>query len=1003
MKSFKKFIAAAVMVAALTVTLNIGSCKFVSRDAYAKEYDSNCLFDLDLSEYEIGQTQTDGKYLNGSTSTGFKVIEVDESISESGKALSNTSGGDEIYYNLFNNNKISFTDVQENTHYLVTVKVCRPYRAASETSSVLKLVMFDKSSTGNSGRLSFFGLQYNSLKYFFGFYGPGSNQWASTVNEMDKWYVMAFDYYASTDSTQNYIYSNFYPVEKSFPSVWECKAGSSAIAPGSSAGFNTNSDAYRIGMKGYSGNIQFTDLKCYKYTDDEMAAFNSLQEGAAELSENVKSGALTLEEAKNKLIEYDEIINGFNGNLKDLANGALTEANALINDTDSVIEEAKGIIDEVNRSTIDKSNVFDFYNKLDEAKEKLGKSYFVSDAQFYIEKIDEIENEKLAPVLTQFNVWDDFNYTNGKIDDVSGADLTHGWSEGWKTQTGSVMIESNKVKLTDISSATRKLAQSLSLYNSNDCLISWKMTLGDMNEAGISVGSLFAGIKGLYPSIGYNMSAEQIDPSCEYEYILKISKEEEGATLSMRVIGPEYIYKQKYDVSSFEEGLENINSIGISSCDEGGKSASLSDLKIQLTQRNYGSKAEKAALDFYNAAKGGEVKADELIAFEENAANELKTLSDGITKDYITKIYKEAFNTYIGKLANFYDEQLKKSFTYDNYLLFKSVVEKVTDKADKETYEAKLKDYTAKISVETPIIESIGIEGKPSAGNTLKAKISVYDPVGIGDSISYVWHLDSEICSNGESCTVPSNAGGKQIYVEAVPKNIFGYKGEKKASSKITISGGSSPKGGGGGGGVYYNNNKVIEPTVPVAPDEPEKPQFSDIQNHWAKDYIMRLFENEIVNGETSTLFVPDGDVTRAEFVKMIVSAIGLNMTSYSGKYADVKANDWFSDYLETASNKGIVSGYDSIFRPNDKITREECVKILIEGYKIKTGNQVTENADISFNDESEIEAWALPYVKSAVKLGFVNGYDKNIFMPKGFATRGAASAMICRMLDNIK
>lgn len=54
----------------------------------------------------------------------------------------------------------------------------------------------------------------------------------------------------------------------------------------------------------------------------------------------------------------------------------------------------------------------------------------------------------------------------------------------------------------------------------------------------------------------------------------------------------------------------------------------------------------------------------------------------------------------------------------------------------------------------------------------------------------------------------------------------------------------------------------------------PQKVSFTDIQGHWAKDSIERAVVKGYVEGYENGTFRPDLNVTRAEFIKMVIIAL---------------------------------------------------------------------------------------------------------------------------------
>ena len=229
--------------------------------------------------------------------------------------------------------------------------------------------------------------------------------------------------------------------------------------------------------------------------------------------------------------------------------------------------------------------------------------------------------------------------------------------------------------------------------------------------------------------------------------------------------------------------------------------------------------------------------------------------------------------------------------------------------------------------------------------------------------------------------------------------------GAEKDSEPITItfkkanvpskkpSGGS---GGGSGNGTGYTggNNQIveIEPTVPKI-----EIVFADVKGHWAEKEIHTLAGDGVINGVGDNKFAPERKITRAEFVALIVRAFGLTEGRYNENFEDVAKNDWYSDGVGKAMTAGIISK-DTYFRPNDPISREEMVKIIVGGWLSK--NEKPEWINMSqFSDKTLISDWATEFVDIAVTLGLVKGDNNGNFNPKSGTTRAEAATVIYRLI----
>lgn len=216
---------------------------------------------------------------------------------------------------------------------------------------------------------------------------------------------------------------------------------------------------------------------------------------------------------------------------------------------------------------------------------------------------------------------------------------------------------------------------------------------------------------------------------------------------------------------------------------------------------------------------------------------------------------------------------------------------------------------------------------------------------------------------------------------------------EKKPSSSQA---GSS--GGGGGSGASV----VIMP----AKGEAEKTQegrtvFKDIEGVlWAKDSIEYLYEKNIVNGVSETEFVPNRNVTREEFVKMIVLAFGVYDETAEVGFSDVKRDSWYAPFVASGVKVGIVNGVgDGSFGVGKFITRQDMTVMLyrvIQNMKL----DMEEKALVEFSDASAFEGYAKESIEKLSAMGIVNGVGNGSFAPEAPVTRAMAATVIARIIN---
>ncbi|GAB6275130.1 MAG: hypothetical protein STSR0004_19950 [Peptococcaceae bacterium] len=181
--------------------------------------------------------------------------------------------------------------------------------------------------------------------------------------------------------------------------------------------------------------------------------------------------------------------------------------------------------------------------------------------------------------------------------------------------------------------------------------------------------------------------------------------------------------------------------------------------------------------------------------------------------------------------------------------------------------------------------------------------------------------------------------------------------------------------------------------------------EFKDLTNeHWAYACIITLCAKGIVAGYPDKTFRPGNNITRAEFAKLIVGALGIAKEMPSKPtFMDVQTANWHYGYVEAAAKAGLIKGYKGKFRPNDFITRQEITAIMIRATGKESEALAKAQEKIDLADAAQISSWARGYVSLAATIGLIEGYPDKTFMPKKNTTRAEAAILICRFLEKSK
>jgi len=138
--------------------------------------------------------------------------------------------------------------------------------------------------------------------------------------------------------------------------------------------------------------------------------------------------------------------------------------------------------------------------------------------------------------------------------------------------------------------------------------------------------------------------------------------------------------------------------------------------------------------------------------------------------------------------------------------------------------------------------------------------------------------------------------------------------------------------------------------------------------------------------------FRPDSTITRAEGALVLTRIFGIKIssTNITTKYSDI--NQTYPEAqkaITAATDLGIINGYeDGTYRPNNKMTRAEFMKIIasyidIAGSKAGVkGLEVKEDANIKvYKNPYDKNHWAVDYITLLVRLNMtsVSENDKNL------------------------
>lgn len=167
----------------------------------------------------------------------------------------------------------------------------------------------------------------------------------------------------------------------------------------------------------------------------------------------------------------------------------------------------------------------------------------------------------------------------------------------------------------------------------------------------------------------------------------------------------------------------------------------------------------------------------------------------------------------------------------------------------------------------------------------------------------------------------------------------------------------------------------------------------SDYDNHWAKEYISNAIERGFAGGTGNGNFEPDRNITRSEFISLLMNYHGFDMDYPFTSFSDVDTSAWYFPAIAAAEEQNIVNGYgDGTFRPNSFLTREDAVTFVCRAYNI---NPSVDNISRFFFDYSDISEYSRKFVEFSIRNNILKGYENNTIKPKNNITRAEAVVIL--------
>lgn len=164
----------------------------------------------------------------------------------------------------------------------------------------------------------------------------------------------------------------------------------------------------------------------------------------------------------------------------------------------------------------------------------------------------------------------------------------------------------------------------------------------------------------------------------------------------------------------------------------------------------------------------------------------------------------------------------------------------------------------------------------------------------------------------------------------------------------------------------------------------------ADVQGLLAADPVIQKLK--IFNNPTANSFSrADATLLLDRLLIITAPSFDKNMGDYLNPFGDVNSSsDVYTALMQLAyyrgrDNETVVTRENNLFRPLDYVTRQEFLKMALQGFNIAIKNT---NNLAGFNDDQNIAAWAVKYFSTAVAQGIMVGdTDGNLNPDKNLTT----------------
>lgn len=169
----------------------------------------------------------------------------------------------------------------------------------------------------------------------------------------------------------------------------------------------------------------------------------------------------------------------------------------------------------------------------------------------------------------------------------------------------------------------------------------------------------------------------------------------------------------------------------------------------------------------------------------------------------------------------------------------------------------------------------------------------------------------------------------------------------------------------------------------------------------WAKKPIEVLASKGIIRGKSESMYDPQGKITRADFLYLLVKALGATARTEEN-FVDIESDVYYYNEIAIAKKLGITTGMgNNEFDPEAQISRQDMMVLAERTLRVlqKMDGQGSASDLDKFYDKPLIAEYATGSVTALVQEGFIVGSDNRI-NPLENATRAEAAVFLYKIYN---